>query len=129
MSQEVFLKPNVLAEPLVCNWYAWTHLIQPLTASRNIVDRHLTIMRSFVQNPQVHLAATRNPAMLGGPFISYGSERVPEIKTLIDRTLRDQAGLITLAGAVKDLDDMLRSEAKGFSLEPLYPKVPEALRG
>ena len=129
MSQAVFLKPNVLAEPLVCNWYAWTHLIQPLTAGRNIVDRHLTIMRSFVQNPQVHLAATRNPAMLGGPFISYGPERVPDIKALIDRTLRDQADLITLAGAVKELDDMLRGEAKGFSLEPLYPKVPEALRG
>jgi L-ascorbate metabolism protein UlaG (beta-lactamase superfamily) len=129
MSQEVFLKPNVLAEPLVCNWYAWTHLIQPLTAGRNVVDRHLTIMRSFVQSPQVHLAATRNPAMLGGPFISYGPERVPDIRALIDRTLRDQAGLITLAGAVKDLDDMLRSEAKGLSLEPLYPKVPEPLRG
>jgi L-ascorbate metabolism protein UlaG (beta-lactamase superfamily) len=129
MSQEVFLKPNVLAEPLICNWYAWTHLIQPLTAGRNIVDRHLTIMRSFVQNPQVHLAATRNPAMLGGPFVSYGPERVPDIKALIDRTLRDQADLIMLAGAVKELDDMLRGEAKGFSLEPLYPKVPEPLRG
>ena len=61
MSQEVFLKPNVLAEPLVCNWYAWTHLIQPLTAGRNIVDRHLTIMRSFVQTPQVHAGRDTQP--------------------------------------------------------------------
>ena len=119
----------MLAEPLICNWYAWTHLIQPVTAGINIVDRHLTIMRSFVQNPQVHRRDAQNPAMLGGPFISYGPERVPDIKALIDRTLTDQRDLITLAGAVKELDDMLRGEAQGFSLEPLYAQVPEPLRG
>jgi len=125
----VYLKPNVLTEPLICNWYAWTHLIQPVTAGRNIVDRHLSIMKSFAQAPLVHLAATSNPAMLGGPFISYGRERVADIKALIERTLVDQAALITLAQAVKELDDLLRSEAKGFSLEPLYSRVPEPLRG
>ena len=129
MKSEVYLKPNVLAEPLVCGWYAWTHLIQPVTAGRNIVDRHLSIMKSFVQSPQVHLAATRNPAMLGGPFISYGPERVQDIKALMERTLVEQADLITLARAVKELDDLLRSEAKGYSLEPLYSRVPEPLRG
>jgi L-ascorbate metabolism protein UlaG (beta-lactamase superfamily) len=129
MNAEMYLKPNVLAEPLICNWYAWTHLIQPVTAGRNIVDRHLSIMKSFLQAPQVHLAATRNPAMIGGPFISYGPERVPEIKALMERTLVDQADLITLARAVKELDDLLRSEAKGFSLEPMYSRVPEPLRG
>jgi L-ascorbate metabolism protein UlaG (beta-lactamase superfamily) len=129
MSSEVYLKPNVLAEPLVCNWYAWTHLIQPVTAGRNVVDRHLSIMKSFIQTPQVHLAATRNPAMLGGPFISYGPERVKDVKALLERTLVEQADLIRLAQAVKELDDLLRGEAKGFSLEPLYQRVPEPLRG
>lgn len=127
--QLCYLKPNVLAEPLVCNWYAWTHLIQPATAGRNIVDRHLSIMKSFIQAPQVHLAATRNPSMLGGPFISYGPERVKDIKALMERTLVDQAKLIALARAVKELDDLLRHEAKGFSLEPLYSRVPDPLRG
>ncbi|HEY0782357.1 MAG TPA: MBL fold metallo-hydrolase, partial [Thermoanaerobaculia bacterium] len=129
MSDAVYLKPNVLAEPLVCNWYAWTHLIQPATAGRNVVDRHLSIMKSFIQAPQVHLAATRNPAMLGGPFISHGVDRVKDVKALYERTLVDQAPLITLARAVKELDDLLRGEAKGFSLEPLYGRVPEPLRG
>jgi L-ascorbate metabolism protein UlaG (beta-lactamase superfamily) len=128
-SETVYLRPNVLAEPLICSWYAWTHLIQPATAGRNVVERHLTIMKSFVQAPQVHLAATRNPAMLGGPFISYGPERVGDIKALMQRTLAEQADIIALAHAVKDLDDLLRSEARGFSLEPLYQRVPEALRG
>lgn len=124
-----YLRPNILAEPLICNWYAWTHLVQPITAGCNIVDRHLNIMRSFVQAPQVHAAATRNPTMLGGPFISYGADRVKDIRALIDRTLVEEAELIALADAVKQLDDLLRSEAKGFSLEPLYSRVPEPLRG
>jgi len=75
MKNEVYLKPNVLAEPLVCGWYAWTHLIQPATAGRNIVERHLSIMKSFVEAPQVHLAATRNPGMTGGPFISFEGDK------------------------------------------------------
>lgn len=129
MSDEVYLRPNVLAEPLVCSWYAWTHLIQPATAGRNVVERHLSIMKSFVQAPQVHLAATRNPAMLGGPFVSYGPERVQDVKALMERTLVDQGNLITLAQAIKQLDDLLRGEAKGLSLEPLYQRVPEPLRG
>ena len=47
--REMFLKPNVLAEPLVCQWYAWAHLLQPATAGCNIVSRHLSIMKSFAQ--------------------------------------------------------------------------------
>lgn len=129
MSEELYLKPNVLTEPLVCHWYAWTHLIQPVTAGRNVLERHLSIMRSFVQAPQVHAAAVRNPAMLGGPFISYSPNRAKDIAALIDKTLRDQGDLLVLARAVADLDRMLRMEARGFSLEPLYERVPEPLRG
>jgi L-ascorbate metabolism protein UlaG (beta-lactamase superfamily) len=125
----VYLKPNVLAEPLICNWYAWTHLISPVPAGMNVLDRHLAIMKSFVQAPQVHAAAVKNPAMLGGPFISYEPSRAGAIKALLERTLAEQGDLITLARAVKELDDLLRAEAKGFSLEPLYARVPEPLRG
>src|SRR5437588_6610712 len=37
--------------------------------------------------------------------------------------------MIELAAAIVSLDEMLRTEAVGYSLEPLYPKVPEPLRG
>lgn len=124
-----YLKPNVLAEPLIGGWYAWTHLVSPVNAGMNIVDRHLGIMKSFVQAPQVHAAAVKNPAMLGGPFVNYGPERVGDVKKLIEWTETEQRDLIVLARAVKELDDLLRKEARGFSLEPLYPRVPEPLRG
>jgi L-ascorbate metabolism protein UlaG (beta-lactamase superfamily) len=129
MSDNLYLRQNVQVEPLVESWYAWSHLISPATAAMNIVDRHLKIMQSYVQAPQVHAAAVKNPAMLGGPFIDYDGKRVDEIQALIDKTKRDQAQMLALTEAIKQLDQMLRLEAKGYSLEPLYAKVPDFLRG
>jgi L-ascorbate metabolism protein UlaG (beta-lactamase superfamily) len=127
--EKLFLRQNVQVEPLIENWYAWSHLLSPATAAMNVTDRHLNIMESYVRNPQVHANAVKNPAMLGGPFIDYQGGRVSEIKALIETTKKTQAPLIALSAAIKELDQLLRNEAKGFSLEPLYPKVPDILRG
>ncbi|MCA1567460.1 MAG: MBL fold metallo-hydrolase [Acidobacteria bacterium] len=128
-TENLYLKPNVLAEPLFNQWYAWPYLIAPATAAMCIANLHLKIMRSFVNAPQVHISALKNPAMLGGPFINYDASKVGAIRTLIDKTEKENARMIEFAQAVKTLDEMLASEAGGFSLEPLYPKVPEPLRG
>lgn len=128
-SEKLYLRPNVVAEPLIDNWYAWSHLIPPATAAMNVVGRHLKIMESYVKAPQVHAAAVKNPAMLGGPFIDYKEPRVPQIQGLIERTRRERAHLLQLAAAIQQLDDLLRQEARGFSLEPLYSRIPEQLRG
>jgi L-ascorbate metabolism protein UlaG (beta-lactamase superfamily) len=129
MSEVLYLKPNIVVEPLIDNWYSWPHLISPATAAMNIVERHLKIMESYVRAPQVHAAAVKNPAMLGGPFIDCEGQRVDEIRALIQETKRERAQMIALAGAIKELDQLLRAEAKGFSLEPLYLKIPDLLRG
>ncbi|MDO6434610.1 MBL fold metallo-hydrolase [Flavitalea sp. BT771] len=130
MSEGLFyLKPNLVMEPLIDNWYAWSHLISPATAAMNIVGRHLKIMNSYIQSPQIHAAAVMNPMMLGGPFMDYKQPRVEAIKQLRDRTLERQDKMIRFAAAIKELDMMLKSHAKGFSLESLYPKVPEILKG
>lgn len=126
---KLYLRPNVVVEPLIDHWYAWTHLIAPATAALNMTGRHLKIMESYVAAPQVHAAAVKNPAMLGGPFIDYKEPRVPQIKSLIEHMKHDRAHMIELADAINRLDDLLRKEAKGYSLEPLYAKVPECLRG
>lgn len=124
-----YLKPNVQVEPLVNQWYAWSHIVAPAQAAMNFANLHLKIMKSYVNAPQVHANAVKNPALLGGPFIDYQGGRIDEIRDLIDRTTKEQAHMIRFAESVKALDDLLRYEAKGFSLEPLYPKVPENLRG
>ncbi|HXU29828.1 MAG TPA: hypothetical protein VN851_04545, partial [Thermoanaerobaculia bacterium] len=56
-SEKYYLKPNVLAEPLVGSWYAWPHLLPPATYGLNVLERHLSIMKSYVQAPMVHWAA------------------------------------------------------------------------
>jgi L-ascorbate metabolism protein UlaG (beta-lactamase superfamily) len=125
----VYLKQNFVAEPLVNNWYAWSHLISPATAALNIKERHLKIMNSYIQNPQIHAAAVENPKMLGGPFIDYGGKRVDEIKQLRDRTLDNCAEIMEFGDSIGKLNDLLQKEAKGYSLIDIYPEVPAPLRG
>lgn len=124
-----YLKPNVVIEPLIERWYAWSHLISPATAAMNIVGRHLKIMNSYIQAPQIHAAAVLNPKMLGGPFMDYKGGRVEDIKKLRDETKIKQARYIELAEAIVALDKMLQKQAKGYSLEALYEQVPDVLKG
>ena len=129
LTDTLHLRRNVVMEPLIDQWYAWSHLIPPATAAMNIVERHLKIMESYVRAPNIHVAAVKNPAMLGGPFIDYKTDRTGEIKALIQKTRSERAQMLELAAAFVALDELLRQEAVGYSLEPLYPKVPEPLRG
>ncbi len=124
-----FLKPNIQVEPLFDQWYAWSHLIAPATACRNVSERHLKIMDSYINAPQVHANAVKNPKMLGGPFIDYKGKRVDEIRALRDQTKSQRSALIELSAAIGELDTLLRTDANGFSLQPLYKSVPDALKG
>lgn len=125
----VYLKPNALIEPLFNQWYAWSYLLSPASSAMIVANAHIKLMESFVASPQMHVSALQNPAMRGGPFLDIPAERAPEVKALLDRTLKSQAHVIAFAEGIKALDKILAEEAKGFSLEALYRKVPEALKG
>lgn len=125
----LYLKPNVVIEPLFDRWYAWSHLISPATAAMNITGRHLKIINSYIQAPQIHASAIKNPKMLGGPFMDYNGGRVEDVKKLKEQTLKKQSNMIAFSDAIKELDRILKAHAKGYSLEPLYSKVPEILKG
>ncbi|MES2760665.1 MAG: MBL fold metallo-hydrolase [Bacteroidota bacterium] len=127
--KKYYLKPNVAIEALIDRWYAWSHLISPATGALNIKDRHLKIMNSYVKNPKIHAAAVAKPEMLGGPFIDYGGVRVDEIKLLADKVIEKRANLLLLADAINELNSLLQSQAKGYSLDSLYAQVPEILKG
>jgi hypothetical protein len=127
--RDVYLKPNVLIEPLFNQWYAWSHLVAPASAAMNIANLHLRIMKSYIASPQIHANAVKNPDMLGGPFIDYDGKRVDEIKSLLAKTTKEQDHMIKFAESVKKLDEMLGKEAKGFSLEPMYERIPANLKG
>lgn len=124
-----YLKLNVAIEALIDRWYAWSHLVSPATAAMNIKNRHLQIMESYIKNPKIHAAAVKKPEMLGGPFIDYDGGRVEEIKDLLDTTLANRANMLEFTNAVYELNEMLQREAVGYSLDELYKKIPDILKG
>ena len=125
---ELYLKQNVAVEPLYNQWYAWWYLVAPATAPLYVANHHVKLMESFVANPAIHVAALKNPALAGGPYINYGVERAAEVKQLLERTRKEQASSLQLAQALYELDKLLAT-ANGFSLEELYKKVPDILQG
>lgn len=127
--QLFYLKSNLIVEPLFDMWYAWSHLISPATSSRNIKHRHIEIMDSFIENPIVHEMAVKNPRFRGGPFIDHPSEKLDQIKTLRDKTVEKQKIMLEFSDAIDELNSLLKNEAKGFSLKPLYDKIPKPLQG
>jgi L-ascorbate metabolism protein UlaG (beta-lactamase superfamily) len=127
--RKLFLRSNCVVEPLIDRWYAWPHLIAPATAARNLTERHLRIMDSYLSDPEAHAEAARNPALTGGPFMRYETDRSQEIAALRETTCRERAPLVELSGAIAELEAMVEQEARGYALEPLYEKVPAPLKG
>jgi L-ascorbate metabolism protein UlaG (beta-lactamase superfamily) len=128
-SSQFYLRQNILAEPRVDVWYAWAHLIQPATYARNLTERHLKMMDSYIDSPESHQAAVANPALVGGPFMDFECNRADEVKELRRRTLAQQARQIDLSKGIAELDILLRQKTEGYSLESLYKDVPDCLKG
>jgi L-ascorbate metabolism protein UlaG (beta-lactamase superfamily) len=125
----VYLNHNIVAEPLFNQWHAWSYLIPPAPASMFIANSHVKMMRSFVSAPEVHVAALKNPAMLGGAFINHPASKATEIKELMNWTTDECAPMLELAEAIKTLETTVLAQANGTSLEPMYSEVPPSLRG
>ncbi|UKP00590.1 thioester reductase domain-containing protein [Nostoc sp. UHCC 0870] len=129
MNQPLYLKPNVIIEPLINQWYAWSYLISPATAAMYIANSHVPIMQSFIAAPQLHHDALKNPAMTGSPFINHNPSQVEDIRVLLETTQKQQAQMLELAQAIEDLEKLLAAHPQGYSLEPLYSQIPKPLRG
>lgn len=128
-SNGYYLKPNVIAEPLIDQWYAWSYLIPPAISARYLSESQCQVMQSFVDAPEVHEQTLKNPAMLGGPFIQHPPSRVDDVRSLLARTKQTQARLFSLSSAIAQLQQQLNNHPAGDSLEPLYAQLPEALKG
>lgn len=125
----VYLRQNVLVEPLCNQWYVTLPMIAPHTNAMLIKNSHIKILKSFIMSPDLHAAAATDPKMRGGPFMAIDKSRLDDVKALLDRILVEQKHVLEFAEAVESLDQLLRSDAKGFSMEPLYEKVPDPLKG
>src|SRR5215470_2561437 len=90
----VFLRSNAIIEPLVDRFFAWMHIIAPVQASMNLANLQVPLLESYLQNPQVHLAASRNPALRGGYFVNIEESRSNEVAELLDGIKRDRADML-----------------------------------
>jgi len=129
MSECLYLNGNILAEPLVNQWYAWPYLISPATSAMVICNSQFKIMNSYLRSPNAHQAAVRNPLLLGGPFIDYPTDRSNEISALMESTKLKYKHLFEFVDAINQLNALLKNEASGESLIPFYEKIPAPLRG
>lgn len=127
--KKVFLKTSVKAEPLIWQWYAWPQIVAPLTAAMNVCNRHIKLLSSYIEAPEIHKMASNNPLLLGGSFVNLDEERVEEVNNLLQQTKNDCAELIELAHDIQSFDQLFIKEAKGGSLENFYEKLPKNLKG
>ncbi len=128
-AEGVYLRGDIIAEPLFNQWYAWPFLIAPTSSAMFVANLHLKLMQSFVDAPAVHVNALKDPAMRGGPFIAYDSSRVKDIKELMEKTVKANAHILEFAASIRSLNEMLSTQARGSSLEPFYAMVPDLLKG
>lgn len=132
MTQEaqLYLRDDVCIDPLVNQWYAWPNLIAPVTYAMYMRKTHRRLMHSFVNNHELHIIANQDPAMAGGgEFVDCGADEVDAVRALIDKFDREHAQCQVLCDSVKELDTLLQAHTSGETVEPLYDKVPDALKG
>jgi L-ascorbate metabolism protein UlaG (beta-lactamase superfamily) len=128
-AEPVFLRPDVIIEPLVDRFYAWLHTVSPVPAAMNLAFAQIPLLESYLRSPKVHVNASKNPALRGGMFVSIEASRSAEVRELLASIKRDRAPMLALAAAVVDAEEIVRQGATGFDLTPLYPKLPPVLAG
>ncbi|HKT30252.1 MBL fold metallo-hydrolase [Dyella sp.] len=125
--QQVYLREDVYFEPLLRNWYAWPYLLPPVCTALNFMGRNLRLMKSFVNNHRIHIAARSQPGLAGGDFVDCSEEQVEDVRRLVE-DIESHDVYRRIRDAVAELNELLAKET-GHSLERLYEQVPEVLRG
>ena len=123
------LAGSTTVEPLVNYWPAWSYLISPAAASLQLLNYQVRTMESYLLDPESHVKASRDPELLGGPFMDIAIERSDDVAALLASTEKKQKHNLHFAKAITDFYDVLINEARGQELDSFYQRMPYALRG
>jgi L-ascorbate metabolism protein UlaG (beta-lactamase superfamily) len=129
MSASVYLAPEVKLDPLVCKFYAWSHLIGPAQLALHMCYRILPLLQAFIKDPASHIRANQDPAMYGGSYVNLQEADLVRVQQLIDQLSRDGADLLAFAGQFRQFDALLQEKANGYSLNEFYDHLPPSLQG
>lgn len=127
--KKYFLKPNVAVNPLINQWYVPLPMINPILYAMLLTYRQIPIMESYINHPELHQEAAKLPEMLGASFMNYSQDRSIDIDNLLKKIIADHTKIIALANEVRILEQLLKKQAKGASLEALYSCIPNSLKG
>jgi L-ascorbate metabolism protein UlaG (beta-lactamase superfamily) len=125
----VYLRQDVIVEPLVDRFYASLMTVAPVQAAMNLAFLQVPLLESYLQSPQVHIAASVNPALRGGFFVNVPAGRAGEVRELVASIRRERAVMLEFAAGVAAAEELLRQGASGFDLTPLYPRLPPVVSG
>lgn len=123
------LADSTLVEPLVNMWSAWPYTIAPVPSSFHLVNYQLKMLRSYLENPDLHFSASRNPELVGGAFVGVEPGRAGEVRQLLEETERRLAANVSLVESIESFQRRLVAEARGAGLAPYYAQLPEDLSG
>lgn len=124
-----FLRSNVVIEALVDKFCAWLHTVAPVQGSMNLAFIQLPLLESYLDSPQLHVAASRDPELRGGYFVDIYPERAGEVAELVANIKQDRIGMLQFAAAIAEADGLVRQNADGSDLTSIYSKLPAALNG
>jgi L-ascorbate metabolism protein UlaG (beta-lactamase superfamily) len=127
--ERLFLRPNAIVEPLVDRFYATLYATAPIPATMNLAFRQISMLESYLQAPDLHFSGSRNPKFRGGFFVGVDDKRKDEVEALLTSIRRDRADMIRFAEAIAEAEKIVRDEATGYDLRPLYSKLPPELSG
>jgi len=123
------LADHAAAEPLVNQWVAWPHVFSPVPYSLHMANYQTRTLASYLQSPELHVKSSRNPKLLGGPFVDIDASRTGEVGILLSTLEQEHHDILQLGKSLFEFQKTLAEEAQGQGLNPYYEKIPEALGG
>ncbi|AWV02733.1 hypothetical protein DM992_25510 [Burkholderia sp. JP2-270] len=124
--ERLYLKSEVIVEPLIARYRASPYLFQPASAAmllRRLVGK---LLKSFVDAPQTHVKAVSDPRLKGGPFLTLHHDKVESARRLYDELTGQLLPLFQLADAFDRLGETLADET-GSSLTHYLAALPDDL--
>jgi L-ascorbate metabolism protein UlaG (beta-lactamase superfamily) len=128
-NRRLYLRDDVYFEPIFNGWYAWSYLVPPVQAARYVVNTHRRIMKSFVNNGDIHVDAPKKTVVTRGEYLNGKADQIRGIQGLIEDIHNNCKDMVQLSDAVTRLDELLAQHITGQSVEYLYARVPAELQG
>lgn len=123
------LADHTVVEPLIDHWIAWPHNFSPVLYALHLLNYQKEVLASYLKNPSFHVKSSRNPKLLGGPFVDIPEQNISQVQQLLATIEQNHGDLLTLGRDLTEFQNMLMKNADGQSIERYYEQLPESLRG